>query len=165
MKGYDLALALASTTLPRQLPLAQLAGSLSIGVATAHESVKRLVAARLMSPEHTVIPANLLEFLVHGLKYVFPILPGGPTLGVPTGGSAPMFDSHEIPPPDPGPWVWPWPEGTVRGLTIEPLYERQPAAALKDPRYYELLALVDAIRAGRTRERNYAVKRFQEVLR
>lgn len=164
MKGYDIALALAAMKLQRQAPLTQLASIVGIAAATAHESAKRLVAARLLSPEYEVVGANLLEFLVHGVKYVFPALPGGPTLGVPTGGSAPMMHTDEIPAPDPGPWVWPWPEGTVRGLTIEPLYERQPGAALKDAALYESLVLVDAIRAGRARERNYAVKRFQELL-
>jgi len=39
---------------------------------------------------------------------------------------------------------------------LEPLYKNVPYAALRDPALYELLALVDAIRDGRARERNLA---------
>ena len=56
------------------------------------------------------------------------------------------------------PPVWPDPEGTVRGLEFSPLYKNVPAAARRDPKLYELLALVDAIRDGRVREREIAIR-------
>ena len=39
-----------------------------------------------------------------------------------------------------------------------------PAAALQDSRLYEVLALVDAIRDGRARERNFATKELTSRL-
>lgn len=42
------------------------------------------------------------------------------------------------------------------GLSFSPRYKAAPFAAKLDPELYELLVLVDAIRAGKTRERNYA---------
>jgi hypothetical protein len=51
--------------------------------------------------------------------------------------------------------VWPFPEGEHRGVTLEPLYKSAPAA-LRDPFLYELLALIDALREGRVRERKLA---------
>jgi hypothetical protein len=54
------------------------------------------------------------------------------------------------------PLVWPWHDGNTRSARLEPLYKRVPYAALRDPALYQLLALVDAIRDGRARERNMA---------
>jgi hypothetical protein len=52
--------------------------------------------------------------------------------------------------------VWADDEGSVRGESIEPLYPSAPRAAREDPKLYELLALVDALRIGRARERKLA---------
>jgi hypothetical protein len=46
----------------------------------------------------------------------------------------------------------------VRGIAFSPLYKNAPQAALRDPKLYELLALVDAIREGRSREREIAIR-------
>ena len=57
----------------------------------------------------------------------------------------------------------------MRGVTFEPLHKSAPAAARKDPALYELLALIDAVRDGRVRERKLAEKelstRFRRLLR
>ena len=58
--------------------------------------------------------------------------------------------SRELPP------VWPYIKGNVQGLAFEPLYKYAPIAALRDPVLYEYLALVDALRDGRARERKLA---------
>jgi hypothetical protein len=47
-------------------------------------------------------------------------------------------------------------DGLVSGVVIEPLHEKAPAAALQDPKLYELLAAVDALRVGRAREMEMA---------
>ncbi len=44
------------------------------------------------------------------------------------------------------------------GFPSHPLYKGAPKAALQDPRFYAVLALCDAIRGGRTRERNLAIE-------
>jgi hypothetical protein len=63
-----------------------------------------------------------------------------------------IIQTDELPP------VWPYPEGTVRGVEFSPLYRSVPKAVAKDKALYELLALVDAIRDGRARDRELAVK-------
>ncbi len=105
---------------------------------------------------------NLAEFAVHGAKYAFPAqrLPVGP--GVPTAHSAPAFagvfaEGHEA-------LVWPDPQGAVRGEGLVPLHPCVLGAALRDPALYELLALFDALRAGRARERGMAMKRLPELI-
>jgi hypothetical protein len=101
--------------------------------------------------------AAVREFLVHGVKYVFPPYRGTMTRGIPTAWAAPPLNrqigaTHEPPP------VWPYAEGSVRGVEFSPLYKTVAEAALRDPKLYELLALVDAIRDGRARERDLAAR-------
>jgi hypothetical protein len=63
--------------------------------------------------------------------------------------------------PDEAPPVWPDPLGQVRGYEFCPLYSSVPYACKVDPKLYELLALVDAIRDGRARERKITIKEVQ----
>lgn len=107
--------------------------------------------------------AALLELLVHGLKYVFPPQRGRLTRGVPTGASTAPLNALFAPETDP-PQVWPYVEGKTRGLSFSPLYRGAPQAALVDEEFYKLLALCDAIRGGRTRERNLASEMLREAL-
>jgi len=102
----------------------------------------------------------LLEFLVHGLKYVFPVSPGAMTSGIPTAHSAPPLNKRIVSSEDV--YVWPCAEGSKRGQTIKPLYETVPAAAQKDPKLYELLALADALCVGRAREWLLASKELEK---
>jgi hypothetical protein len=67
--------------------------------------------------------------------------------------------SKDLPP------VWPWRDGDTRGVGLEPLYKSVPHAALRDCALYQLLALVDAIRDGRARERNLAERDLSHRLR
>ena len=75
--------------------------------------------------------------------------------GVPTAAAAEPLNSHFLEDKEP-PTVWPCRDGKVRGISLTPLYEGAPRAALRDPEFYSALALCDAIRSGRTRERNLA---------
>ena len=61
--------------------------------------------------------------------------------------------------------MWPWHEGNTRGVGLAPLYKSVPQAALRDPNLYQLLALVDAIRDGRARERKIAERDIVHRLR
>lgn len=54
-------------------------------------------------------------------------------------------------------FVWPYGKGKVRGQAIMPLYASAPEAALKDDKLHQLLALVDALRVRRAREKALAV--------
>lgn len=145
----------------------RLAVDLSISQSEAHAAVGRAVAARLMTnPTVTTgrpITASLLEFLVHGVKYAFPAERGALTRGIPTGYAAPPLNSAIVGSNEPPP-VWPFAEGTTRGEAFEPLYPSVPVAAQRDSRLYELLALVDALRDGRARERNLAAKELETRL-
>ena len=108
-----------------------------------------------------VIRSALIEFLVHGLKYVHPVQPGSLCRGMPTAHSSPPL-SKRIVSDEHDQYVWPYGEGKIRGQAIEPLYESVPFAAEKDPQLHELLALVDALRVGRARERSIAAEELEK---
>jgi len=70
-----------------------------------------------------------------------------------------LISGGDEPPP-----VWPYAEGQVRGYSFAPLHKNVPQAALEDARLYQLLALVDALRDGRARERELAGRELKKRL-
>jgi hypothetical protein len=141
-----------------------LAHDLGLSASEVHAAVRRASHVGLIHRE-TRRPnrAALLELLFHGVRYVFAPERGAVTRGLPTAHAAPPL-SEKIVAADELPPVWPTPNGTVRGETLSPLYKSVPEAAKKDPRLYECLALVDAIRVGRARERKLAEALLRERL-
>jgi hypothetical protein len=115
------------------------------------------------SGELVVNRAALQDFVVHGLRFVFPAVMGPVTRGMPTGAAAPILRGRfgEV---DALPMVWPDPEGEVRGVSLLPLYPTVPQASRNDPRLHDALALVDALRAGAAREREMARELFKEMI-
>ena len=138
-----------------------LAHELSMSASEVHAGVQRAVAAKLMDMHRKVpVKSNLLEFLIHGVKYAYPPEHGGLTRGMPTGYAAPPLKELIVQSDEPPP-VWPDPEGQMRGYEFSPLYKSVPRACKVDPKLYELLALVDAIRDGRARERKISINEIQ----
>ena len=105
---------------------------------------------------------NLAEFAVHGAKYAFPAERLPVALGVPTSHSAPAFAGVFAPGSDA--WVWPHPQGSVRGQGLTPLHPSVPYAAMQDEKLYDMLALFDALRVGRARERGMATERLPALI-
>jgi hypothetical protein len=133
-----------------------LARDLRISPSEISESVNRSAQAALLSQDkRSLMRMALLEFLQFGLPYAFPQKPGAVVRGIPTAHSAPplnaIIQSDEN-------YVWPSSRGTMRGQAIEPLYKSVPQAIEKDSQLYEMLALVDAVRVGKARERELAVR-------
>ena len=138
-----------------------LSHELSMSASEVHAGIKRATAARLMDMDRKIpVKSNILEFLIHGVKFAYPPDRGGITRGMPTGYAAQPLRALIVQPDEPPP-VWPDPEGQVRGYEFSPLYSSVPKACKIDPNLYELLALVDAIRDGRARERKIAIKEVQ----
>jgi hypothetical protein len=107
-------------------------------------------------------PHNLAEFALHGAKYAYPGVRLPLAVGVPTSHSAPAFAG--IFAPGSTDFVWPHPNGPVRGVGVEPLHPSVPFAAMQDAKLYELLALFDALRVGKARERGMALDRLQALI-
>jgi hypothetical protein len=148
-------------------PYSQLAGELVMSSSEVHASVQRAQHCRLLHGPGLKNRPNfgaLEEFLVHGLQYVFPPERGELTRGVPTSYAAEPLRSIITQGNEPVP-VWPYEEGKQRGIAFEPLYKTAPIAALRDPSFYEYLALADALRDGRVRERKVAEAELRRRLR
>jgi hypothetical protein len=164
LKPQDLLVCLELAT--RDEPLwtyAELSAATGLSASEAKGAVDRSLAAGLLSPalEDGQKPAPvrraLLDFLVHGARHVYFVEPGKLVRGVPTAWAAPPLNAEMLASAEPPP-VWPSPRGSVRGQAIEPLYRSVPDAVEASPELYELLALVDALRIGRVRERALAAK-------
>jgi len=137
-----------------------LANELNISNSEISESLHRSMQAQLIDEgKREVFRKNIVEFLVHGLKYVFPETPGRLGRGIATAHSAPplnlMISSNEN-------YVWADSEGEMRGLIVNPLYKTMPQAAKKDYKLYELLALTDTLRIGRVREQQIAIDELEK---
>jgi hypothetical protein len=168
LKPQDVVVALKLCAYPDvRPPMSIIANDLSLSPSEVHGAIGRLRASRLLHGTNLKDRPNisaLEEFLLHGLKYVFPAEHGEVTRGIPTSYAAEPLKSevsmsNDLPP------VWPWHEGNTRGVGLEPLYKRVPQAALRDPKLYQFLALVDAIRDGRARERKIAERDLVHRLR
>lgn len=105
---------------------------------------------------------NLAEFTLHGAKYAFPGVRLPLAVGVPTAHSAPAFAGVFA--PGSTDFVWPHPNGSVRGVGVEPLHPSVPFAAMQDAKLYEMLALFDALRVGKARERGMALERLAGLI-
>ena len=121
LKPQDVLVALRLATAPegdRTFP--RLAAALDMSSSEVHAAVKRAVSSGLVDgATRTVRKSALLEFLVHGLRYVFPAEWRGVSRGFPTSYAAPplrdRFPVTDLPP------VWPHPEGTSRGEALVPI--------------------------------------------
>jgi hypothetical protein len=167
MVGQDIALLLKICLLEGPKILSKrLAEELFLSPAEISNSLRRCKKSGLLywsDLEKRVNRSALLDFLAYGMRHVFPATMGDLVRGVPTATAAEPLRSHFVDNGEPPP-VWPYAEGTVRGLSFSPLYKGAAKAALLDPRLYELLALCDGIRSGRTRERTLAVDLLRKAL-
>ena len=138
-----------------------IAYELGISQSQVSYGLERLERSGLIDEDRKVMRQALIEFLLFGLKYVYPAQVGRPVRGVLTAHSvkplAGMIVSDQK-------YVWPSSEGEDRGISVSPLFENAPKAAKKDQALYELLALVDSIRIGRVREQVLARKEIQKRL-
>jgi hypothetical protein len=169
LKPQDLVIALKLTAIGEQTwRYAPLASELFMSVSEVHAGVKRALQSRLLiQPGSASQPQPnfhaIEEFVVHGVKYAFPADHGGIVRGMKTSYAANLFDGIILydarnPP------VWPDAEGVDRGPSLSPLCKSVPRAATVDAKLYALLALVDAIRDGRARERTIAEQQFHQRL-
>lgn len=137
-----------------------------MSVGEVHNALDRAARAHLFDTVQKRPRVQALEeFLVHGVQYAFPSERGALTRGTLTAYAAPPLDGLITTSVSEHPPVWPDPQGKARGYQLSPLYGSVPKAARMDSSLYELLALVDAIRDGRARERKLAAEQLHQRLR
>jgi len=143
-----------------------LAQELGMSASEVNGGIKRAsLSGLLYKKDSKVIPVRkaIEEFLIHGLKYVFPVERGEPTRGIPTSYASPFFkeslaEDNELPP------VWPDAEGEKKGYALKPLYKCVPQAVKEDQLLYQYLSIIDVLRSGRRREISLAKNLLHKVL-
>ncbi len=135
-----------------QKPMAE---ALHISQSEISKSLMRLKYMALLDyTGKKVFKSALIDFLQYGIRHVFPQQPGPIVRGIATSHSAQplnqIIQSTEN-------YVWPYAKGTMKGQSIIPLYPSVVEAVQKDDKLYELLALIDALRVGKAREREIAL--------
>ena len=143
--------------------LTTLAAEIKLSISELSESLNRSRISSLIDYNKKLVNrSNLLEFLEHGIKYVFPQSPGTMVRGTPTAHSHPSMKKIFLSNID---YVWADKNGKVIGLEIEPFYVKQVDAVKIDEKYYKLLTLTDMLRVGKIREQKYAVSELKKVLK
>ncbi|NDV54937.1 hypothetical protein D0T51_04220 [Parabacteroides sp. 52] len=140
---------------------AGIASALSLSASEVTGAMERNRIAGLVDEHKRIVQKTALRnFLIHGLRYVFPPQLGCPTRGIGTAHSAnPMrlyiMEGKEV-------YVWPHYKGTRRGSSVVPLYDKIPHFIEQDPALYEFLALVDTLRLGDPLEVEIAIKELDK---
>ena len=162
MRPQDIVILLKMISLQQEnWRIADLAHAMHISASEISESLNRSRIAGLVDPKkRKVFLTSFKEFLIYGLKYVFPVEPGAIVRGVPTAHAASPISEHlssssEI-------FVWPSSNGSHRGQAIQPLYKTIPEIVHEDKIFYELLVIIDTIRIGRAREVKIAIRELEK---
>lgn len=163
LKGQDVVVCLYLAVSAKKRTYAEIAGVLKVSIGTAHGAAQRAQAAKLLDEHNQPIRPNLLEFLNHGLRYVFYPERGSLIRGVQTGAAAPGICEHLGSTPENSP-VWPTPKGRARGYALTPLYPTVAEIASSNPTMHAALAAVDLLRIGSARERMVASEFLNELI-
>ena len=165
MRPQDIVILLKMITLGdgKKCSIVEMSDFLNISIGEISKAMERNVVAGLVSSDKArVNKLALREFLIYGLKYVFPPHPGNSTRGIATAHSAPPVNRHIT---DNGEnYVWKYYKGTRRGNSIVPLYDKIPKIVENQPELYEFLTIVDCLRIGKKREVQIAIQELDKKL-
>lgn len=175
LKPQDLVVTFKIASLQRDEPtaFAAVAAALSMSASEVFAATRRAAACHLLAEQsarsagaarYRPIAANLREFLVSGLRYVFAAEPGKTARGFRTAQDAPPLAAQIVRTPGEMPLVWPHPDGDSRGLSLKPIFRSVPDAARRDTRLYAWLALADALRTGDARVRSLAAAEVGKLI-
>lgn len=165
LKPQDVLVLLRLAGEPTDWTFKNLAKELGLSASEVHGALDRATESGLYDPRKRKVKEHaLLEFAEHGIPYVFPAKRLPRCQGIPTAYSAEPLKAKFVVADDDR-VVWPHSEGTEYGDAIEPLYRSAPHAAFRNPKLHRRLALIDALRIGRARERKMAAEALDKELR
>jgi len=164
MRPQDVVIILKMITLRNaNWTFSEIAAALEISEAEVSYAMERNKLAGLVSPDKTrVNKLALREFLIYGLKYVFPPQVGYSARGIATAHSAPPVNQYIA--ENNEHYVWSYYKGTKRGNTIVPLYDKIPKIVENQPDLYEFLIIIDTLRIGKKREIEIAINELDKRL-
>jgi hypothetical protein len=149
MRPQDIVILLKITTFPKNTgwKMMDLVSSLYISQSEISESLNRSSLAGLIDvTKKKVMRLSLMEFLEYG---------------IPTAHSHPYMKRKIISSED---YVWADADGKIRGQIIEPLLKSVVLAVKEDEQLYKLLAMVDVLRVGKTREVKIALGELKKIV-
>ena len=148
MRPQDVVILLKMITLhDRNWTFAEIANTLQISESEVSCAMDRNKLAGLVSPDKTTVNRLALrDFLIYGLKYVFPPQTGSSTRGIPTAHSTFPVNQHITESGEN--YVWKYYKGTKRGNSIVPLYDKIPKIIENQPELCEFLVIIDTLRIG-----------------
>lgn len=163
MRPQDIVILLKIITTPNlNWQYRDMASDLSLSTSEISESLMRShIAGLIDESRRRVFRQSLMEFIEHGIHYVFPQQPGTMVTGVPTAHSHNFFKARFSKGLD---YVWPDEKGQTRGLSITPLYKGVTKAIQLDEPLYLLLAAIDIIRVGKVRELKAALTELNKII-
>jgi len=162
MRPHDIPILVKAFMLQRDPWLIKdLATSVYISQSEVSESLHRSMYAELLDEQkQKVHPKRFYEFIIYGMRYVFPQKPGHLTRGMATAHSHPALQGKFI---SNVKYVWPKEKGETLGHAVGPFYAKQVNACQDDDELYFVLSLVEIIRVGKTREVNYAKEQLKKI--
>ena len=144
--------------------LVEMSNALQISLSEVSNALERnRIAGLVNQSKRKVNILALRDFLIYGLKYVFPPQVGTSVRGILTAHSASPIKEHITVGNDN--YVWSYYKGTKRGFSITPLYDNIPKFIETDPLLYEYLVIIDTLRVGKTREREIAIKELDKKIK
>ena len=164
MRPQDVVILLKMITLQdTEWTFSQIATCLQISESEVSYAMGRNKLAGLVSPDKTKVnKLALREFLIYGIKYVFPPQTGHSVRGIATAHSAMPVSQHIAEGVEN--FVWKYYKGTRRGSSIVPLYDKIPKIVENQPELYEFLTIVDTLRIGKKREIEIAIIELDKKL-
>jgi predicted transcriptional regulator len=162
MKPQDVLLALIMIGSNEKLTQSELAKSSHLSSGEVNNAIRRLTRSHLLDPiSKEIRRSSLLEFILHGIKYSYPTGLGAAARGIPTAWGHKLIKAQIASKDTP---VWPSVHGDTYGPSILPLYKNAVNVALKNKNVYNILALIDCIRIGKSREKSLAQKLLKELI-
>lgn len=165
LKPQDLAAALAVCVCPDATwSFQSLSDWMGVGRSYLFYALERAAASGLYRAEaRAVNRLGLMEFIEHGARWSFYAQLGGRVRGVPTAHSGPVL-AAQLASEAAGAVVWPAAAGAVVGQGLDPLYPQAASTVERAPELYTALTLVDAVRLGRRRDSELAVRELRARL-
>jgi hypothetical protein len=164
MRPQDIVILLKMITLHNaNWTFAQIAHTLQICESEVSYAMERNKLAGLVnSDKNRVNKLALREFLIYGVKYVFPPQVGHSVRGIATAHSASPVNQYITEGNEH--YVWKYYKGTKRGNMIVPLYDKVPKIVEGESELYEFLTIIDTLRIGKKREIEIAINELDKRL-
>jgi translation elongation factor EF-1beta/biotin operon repressor len=166
IKSQDILILMKLITL-KGSPFRQVDLSSSLGISQAEiaYSLDRLKFSGLINEDKKKVnKLNSIEFLLHAVKFMFPMEYDAPARGIKVGPSSDMI-RKEVKEKLDMDFVIPTLDGENVGFGIKPIYATTGKVVQSDEKVYELVNLVDILRGlGGVRHKKFAETKLRQII-